>query len=90
YPCAVIHWFDKIGDGPDVDTGMWIVHPLLLLNCSPNFSIIHTDVIYHAIHLIPIYENQFISHDIQPHHSYDAFHVFYVNKYANHHAFKIA
>ncbi|KAI6104940.1 hypothetical protein EDD16DRAFT_1492199, partial [Pisolithus croceorrhizus] len=64
YPCAVICWFDKIGDGPDEDTGMWMVHPLFLPNHSPNFSIIHTDVIYHTIHLIPVYGDQFISHDI--------------------------
>ncbi|KAI6140861.1 hypothetical protein BKA82DRAFT_4331812 [Pisolithus tinctorius] len=27
YPCTVIHWFDHMGDGPDVATGMWIIHP---------------------------------------------------------------
>ena len=26
YPCAVVHWFDRVEDGPDLDTGMWIVH----------------------------------------------------------------
>ncbi|KAI5989362.1 hypothetical protein EDD15DRAFT_2460679 [Pisolithus albus] len=55
YPCAVIRWFDKIGDGPDEDTGMWMVRPSFLPNRSPNFSIIHTDAIYRAVHLIPVY-----------------------------------
>ncbi|KAI6096441.1 hypothetical protein EDD17DRAFT_1764745 [Pisolithus thermaeus] len=90
YPCAVIRWFDKIGDGPDEDTGMWMVRPSFLPNRSPNFSIIHTDAIYRAVHLIPVYGDQFISRDIRPHHSYDTFHAFYVNKYADHHAFEIA
>ncbi|KAI6130725.1 hypothetical protein EDD16DRAFT_1689620 [Pisolithus croceorrhizus] len=64
YPCTVIHWFDNIGDGPDEDTGMWMVCPSFLPSCSPNFSIIHTDLIYCPAHLIPIYGNQFISCDI--------------------------
>ncbi|KIK21860.1 hypothetical protein PISMIDRAFT_12004 [Pisolithus microcarpus 441] len=90
YPCAVIRWFDKIGDSPDEDTGMWMVRPSFLPSGSPNFSIIHTDAIYRAAHLIPVYGNQLIPHDIRPHHSYDVFHTFYVNKYADHHMFEIA
>lgn len=27
YPCALIHWFSKIGEEPDVNTGMWWVEP---------------------------------------------------------------
>ena len=27
YPCALIHWFSKIGEEPDVNTGMWSVEP---------------------------------------------------------------
>ena len=23
YPCALVHWFSKIDDEPDVNTGMW-------------------------------------------------------------------
>ncbi|KAF9234884.1 hypothetical protein BU15DRAFT_89804 [Melanogaster broomeanus] len=54
YPCAVIWWFDKIGDQPDEDT--WNEVP----------------------------------RELKPYHSYDAFRAFYVNKYADHHAFEIA
>ncbi|KAH7917136.1 hypothetical protein BV22DRAFT_968957, partial [Leucogyrophana mollusca] len=25
YPCAVVRWFDTIGEAPDEDTGMWMV-----------------------------------------------------------------
>ena len=88
YPCAVIHWFNKIGNRPDEDTGMWKVWPSTLPNHSPHFVVIHIDAIYQATHLIPIYGNQTIPHDIQPHHSYDVFCAFYVNKYADHHAFE--
>ncbi|KAG0698924.1 hypothetical protein DFH29DRAFT_1016390 [Suillus ampliporus] len=27
YPCAVVRWFDVIGDSPDPETGMWMVRP---------------------------------------------------------------
>ncbi|KAG1864404.1 hypothetical protein F4604DRAFT_1882098 [Suillus subluteus] len=69
YPCALVHWFNKVGDSADEDTGMWIVHPT---------------------HLIPVYSHNFIPKDIEYFHSYDAFRLFYVNKYADHHAFEIA
>ncbi|KAI6145984.1 hypothetical protein BKA82DRAFT_160265 [Pisolithus tinctorius] len=26
YPCTVIHWFNCMGDGPDIATGMWMIH----------------------------------------------------------------
>ena len=40
YPCAVICWFNKIGDRPDEDTGMWKVRPSTLPNHSPHFVVI--------------------------------------------------
>jgi len=90
FPCAVIHWFDTVGDSADEDTGLWVVHPGFTANRSPNISIIHVDSIYHAAHLIPVYGTCFISHDLKFHHSYNFFRFYYVNKYADHHAFKIA
>jgi hypothetical protein len=51
YPCAVIRWFDTIGDSPDEDSGMWIVRPAYNANHSPNLSVIHIDAIYRAAHL---------------------------------------
>ncbi|KAF9227239.1 hypothetical protein BS17DRAFT_861754 [Gyrodon lividus] len=90
YKCAVIQLFNKISDSPNKDTGIWMVHPSYLPNHTPNFTIIHINTIYHTAHLIPIYSANAISRDIKPHHSYDAFRAFYVNKYADHHAFEIA
>ncbi|KIM53222.1 hypothetical protein SCLCIDRAFT_139476 [Scleroderma citrinum Foug A] len=90
YPCAVVHWFDR-WDGPDLDTGMWIVHTGYCSRNIRNIAIIHIDTIYHAAHLIPIYAAQNVdSSELRSHHSYDMFHSFYVNKYADHHAFEIA
>ncbi|KAG2135326.1 hypothetical protein DEU56DRAFT_738053 [Suillus clintonianus] len=90
YPCAVIRWFDTIGDSPDEDTGMWVVRPAYHANHAPHMSIIHIDSIYRAAHLIPIYGAQFVSYDLRYYQSYDTFRAYYVNKYADHHAFEIA
>ncbi|KAG2109141.1 hypothetical protein DEU56DRAFT_975209 [Suillus clintonianus] len=90
YPCAVVRWFDTIGDSPNEDNGMWMVQPAHHANNSPHISIIHIDSIYRAAHLIPIYGTQFIPPQHQHHQTYDVFRKFYVNKYADHHAFEIA
>ncbi|KAG1880017.1 hypothetical protein F4604DRAFT_1879912 [Suillus subluteus] len=74
YSCAVVRWFDTIGDSPNEDTGMWVVQPAHNNNNTPHISVIHIDSIYRATHLIP---------------TYDIFHCFYVNKYADHHSFEI-
>ena len=89
YPCVVICWFNKIGDEPDEDMGMWKVRLSILPNHWLHFAVIHIDTIYRAAHLIPIYGNRTISRDVRPHHSYDVFCACYVNKYADHHAFEI-
>lgn len=44
YPCALVHWLVPVGDGPDNETGMWVVHPEFEGNwCS--LAIIHLDCI---------------------------------------------
>lgn len=90
YSCAVIRWFDKLGDDPDEDMGMWMVCPSSLADHSPNLTVVHIDTIFRAAHLIPIYGKKEISRFIKPYHSYDAFRAFYVNKYADHHSFEFA
>ncbi|KAG2121641.1 hypothetical protein BD769DRAFT_1361185, partial [Suillus cothurnatus] len=90
YPCAVIHWFDKVGDAADEDTGMWIDRPGYRANNSPEHAVIHLDAIYHAAHLIPVYGTEFLPQELKFYHSYDAFQTYYVNKYVDHHAFEIA
>ncbi|KAI6042368.1 hypothetical protein EDC04DRAFT_2866821 [Pisolithus marmoratus] len=86
YPCAVICWFDHVGDGPN-NTGMWVVH---MCNAQ-DIAIIHIDTIYHAAQLIPVYASQhgIDPASIKPNESYNKFQFYYVNKFADHHAFKI-
>ncbi|KAG1768058.1 hypothetical protein EV702DRAFT_1253519 [Suillus placidus] len=90
YPCAVICWFDKVGDTADKDTGMWIIRPGGDANDVPEHAIIHVDAIYRAAHLIPVYGREFLPRGLKYYDSYDAFRAYYVNKYADHHAFEIA
>ncbi|KAI6040530.1 hypothetical protein EDC04DRAFT_2867574 [Pisolithus marmoratus] len=90
YPCAVMHWFHHIGDEPDETTGMWMVCLSLNRHDKHNLTVIHVGTIFCAVHLIPMYGQDFMPQDIAPCHSYDTFHSFYVNKFADHHAFKVA
>ncbi|KAG1895801.1 uncharacterized protein F5891DRAFT_1130500 [Suillus fuscotomentosus] len=87
YPCAVIHWFDKVGNTADEDTGMWIVSPA---GGASKHAVIHIDAIYRAAHLIPVYGMEFLPQGFKCHDLYDTFRTYYVNKYADHHAFEIA
>ncbi|KAG1738088.1 uncharacterized protein EDB91DRAFT_1237791 [Suillus paluster] len=90
YLCAVVCWFDIIGDSPDEDTGMWMVRPACGTNNAPIYNIIHVNSIYRVAHLIPVYGRRFLHHGINLHNSYDSFHTIYVNQYADHHAFELA
>ncbi|KAI6139557.1 hypothetical protein BKA82DRAFT_143902 [Pisolithus tinctorius] len=89
YHCAIVHWFDHIGDVPDEVTRMWMVHPSFAWGEQPNIAVIHIDAIFCAAHLILIYNRNFVSPAIGPHNCYDLFHHFYVNKFIDHHAFEI-
>ncbi|KAI6019411.1 hypothetical protein PISMIDRAFT_106633, partial [Pisolithus microcarpus 441] len=89
YPCAVVQWFDCIGDGPDKATGMWMVWLSFTCDHQHNLTVIHVDTIFCAAHLIPIYGWDFVPQEITLCHSYDAFNGFYVNKFFDHHAFEI-
>ncbi|KAG1847593.1 hypothetical protein F4604DRAFT_1975538 [Suillus subluteus] len=90
YSCAVVQWFDTIGDLPNEDTGMWVVQPAHNNNNTPHISVIHIDSIYRAAHLIPVYGTRVIPVQHHHHQTYDIFDRFYVNKYADHHSFEIA
>jgi len=90
YPCAVVRWFDRIGDMPDETTGMWMVRPSFIWGQQPNFAVIHVDAIFRAAHLIPIFGRELVPPEIKPYHCYNIYRGFYVNKFADHHAFEVA
>ncbi|KAG1763973.1 hypothetical protein EV702DRAFT_1182667 [Suillus placidus] len=89
-PCAVVRWFNRVGNAPDPDTGMWMVKPAFSAQNTPHFAIIHIDTIFRAAHLLPVFGTVPLSPSIKFHHVLDIFKLFYVNKFADHHAFEIA
>ncbi|KAI6094555.1 hypothetical protein F5141DRAFT_1191766 [Pisolithus sp. B1] len=58
YPCALIHWFDRIADEPDELTGMWMVKLSFVEDGTKNHSVIHIDSIVHNVHLLPIFRQE--------------------------------
>ncbi|KAG0706319.1 hypothetical protein DFH29DRAFT_980397 [Suillus ampliporus] len=89
YPRAVVRWFNRVGDAPDDETGMWMVKPSSIGNCR-HFAVIHIDSIFRSAHLIPVYGTEALPSTIKSHHVLDVFTLFYVNRYADHHASEIA
>jgi hypothetical protein len=89
YPCAVVRWFNRVGNTPDDNTGMWMVEPSSV-DHHAHFAVIHVDTIFRSAHLIPVYGTDMLPLTIKSHHVLDIFTLFYVNKYADHHAFEIA
>ncbi|KAG2343983.1 hypothetical protein BDR05DRAFT_975684 [Suillus weaverae] len=89
YPCAVVRWFNRVGNTPDDDTRMWMVEPSPV-DQHTHFTVIHVDTIFRSAHLIPVYSTDILPLVIKSHHVLNIFTLFYVNKYADHHAFKIA
>lgn len=89
YPCALIHWFSKVDDEPDVNTGMWRVEPDFDIEGEPLLAVIHLDTMIRAAHLIGE-PNGPMSADITYISALDKFDTYYVNKYIDHHAYEIA
>lgn len=90
YPCALVHWYSRIGDSPDEDTGMWKVRQDRNADGSPSAAVLHLDSLVRAAHLIGVYGKQFIPKGLSPEQSLDVFQTYYVNKFIDHHSFEIA
>ncbi|KAI6031144.1 hypothetical protein PISMIDRAFT_88613 [Pisolithus microcarpus 441] len=90
YPCALIQWFSNVSDGPDKDTGMWVVQPDYDADGQRELEVVHVHSILRGAHLIPVYGCTHLPADVQYTNSLDVFQAYYVNKYIDHHAFEIA
>jgi len=89
YPCALVRWFETYGNSPCPDTGMWMVKPDTEMG-QRICSVIHIDSILRAAHLIGVYGKKTLPEGFKHYHSLTAFKLYYVNKYADHHAHEIA
>ncbi|KAJ6472268.1 hypothetical protein DFH09DRAFT_1475959 [Mycena vulgaris] len=88
YSCALVHWFSPHGDGPDPDTGMWVVTPEMEDAGVKSLAIVNLDCIARAAHLLPVYGSAMLPEDFHFSHSLDAFRAFFVNRYTDHHTFE--
>ncbi len=90
HPCALVHWFSREGTVPDSVTGMWIVRRRYHRNGTPLTSVIHLDTIVRAARLIGVCSEDYrVGEDEFEYTSLDRFDQFYVNKFADHHAFDL-
>jgi hypothetical protein len=90
YPCALVHWFTTYGNAPCEDIGLLCVQPDKDGGGQHVTSVVHIDTILHSAHLIGMVGNHFLPRKLSHADSLNAFHLFYVSKYADHHAHKIA
>ncbi|KZP34143.1 hypothetical protein FIBSPDRAFT_906343 [Athelia psychrophila] len=90
YPCALVQWFIPLGDEPCEDTGMWMVEPEMDDDDSRVTSVIHLDCVVRGAHLIPVYGERHLDRTVHFTNSLDLYSEYYINKYADHHAFEIA
>ncbi|KAI9433539.1 hypothetical protein H4582DRAFT_2112842 [Lactarius indigo] len=90
YPCAFVQWFSTYGNSPCEDTGLWRVKPEFDSRGRRMCSVIHVDMILRLAHLIGAAGAQKLPRTFTHHDSLYAFQLFYVNKYADHHAHEIA
>ena len=90
YSCALVEWFSTYGESPCAHTGLWRVVPDCDARGQRVCSVIHIDTILRGAHLIGVPGPQLLPKSFTYHDSMDAFQMFYVNKYADHHAHEIA
>ena len=69
---------------------MWVVEPDILDDGLPLTAVTHLDTVVHLAHLLPIYGEEWAPKGVKYTGSLDTFSEFYINKYADHHAFEIA
>ncbi|OCH86315.1 hypothetical protein OBBRIDRAFT_738242 [Obba rivulosa] len=69
---------------------MWIVKPEYIDQTreQPVLQIIHLDSVVRAAHLMPVFMQDPVPLEVEPHNSLYAYASFYINKYINHHAFE--
>ncbi|KAH9000049.1 hypothetical protein EDB92DRAFT_1939723 [Lactarius akahatsu] len=91
YLCALVNWFSCKDNSPDKSTGMWIVEPYARGGDAenPSSDIIHLNTILRAAHLLPVFGSEHVSRTLSFTDTLDTFSSYYINKYVDHHAFKI-
>lgn len=88
-PCALVEWYETVGNSPDKNIGMWVVKPEYTASRQRRVAaVIHLDSVVRGVHLIPVYRKQKISRKHTYSTTLNNFRQFYVNKYIDYHAFE--
>ncbi|KAF8267711.1 hypothetical protein EI94DRAFT_1771804 [Lactarius quietus] len=82
-------WFTTYGNSPCEEMGLWRVEPDIDVRGHHTCSVVHIDTILWSAHLIGVAGSHLLPRTFTYHDSLYAFHLFYVNKYADHHAHEI-
>ncbi|KAI0069827.1 hypothetical protein K474DRAFT_1680629 [Panus rudis PR-1116 ss-1] len=90
HECALVQWFSQHGNDPDDVTGMWVVTSDFEEDGTRSCQVISVEAIVRAAHLIPVYGEEFLSPNFHHSESLHSFRAYYVNKFADHHAYEIA
>ncbi|TFK84482.1 hypothetical protein K466DRAFT_496496 [Polyporus arcularius HHB13444] len=88
YECALVEWFELVGDRPDPVTGLWMVKPEYSGNRRA-MEMIALDSVVRACHLMPFFGRTRIPKDFHFSYSLDAFSRFYVSSYADYHVHEL-
>jgi hypothetical protein len=87
YQCALVEWFERIGDVPDPLTGLWRVRPKRNRGqLQRDIGIVPLNSIFRACQIIPMYGKTPLPAKFHFSHTHVAFHSFYVNSFADYHA----
>ena len=88
YECALLEWFETVGDSADPVTGMWVVKHEMADN-QHSMSLVSIDTIVRSTHLLPVFGGDNIPHGFDFTQSLDAFEQYYVNHFIDGHAFEL-
>ncbi|KAJ3871695.1 hypothetical protein F5051DRAFT_340527 [Lentinula edodes] len=85
HECALVHWFERVADVVDEETGMWVVQPEYDHQNRRTLEVIHVDSIARGCHLLPVFGHAALPEDFSFDHSLTSFKAYFVNKYASNH-----
>ena len=88
HSCALVHWYGLWRNEPDHNNSMYIMQPEYISG-QRNMSVISTDSIVRAAHLLPIFDNTLLDHSFNYTKTLDTFRVFYVNHFTDPHAYEL-
>jgi hypothetical protein len=90
-PCALVTWFIHPGNNPkcDKDTGMWKVAPECDENNGQPVQVIHLNMIFQGIHLLPCYGRGLLPANLEGDEALNAWDEYFVNHFIDYHAHEL-